>query len=145
MSHPETVICIYRVRSGQEEAFQKLLERHWPTLRELSLVTGDPPRHYRGAEQSGEPLYVEMFEWASAEASSTAHEHPEVMAIWEPMEPDPDRYKAIVAAVTPMLTDQSPEDIADTVAFLCSGRAASITGQTVAVDGGMTQGAPIQV
>lgn len=66
-------------------------------------------------------------------------------AIWEQMEPDPDRYKAIVAAVTPMLTDQSPEDIADTVAFLCSDRAASITGQTLAVDGGMTQGAPLQV
>ena len=66
-------------------------------------------------------------------------------AIWEQMEPDPDRYKAIVAAITPMLTDQSAEDIADTVAFLCSDRAASITGQTLAVDGGMTQGTPIQL
>jgi NAD(P)-dependent dehydrogenase (short-subunit alcohol dehydrogenase family) len=63
--------------------------------------------------------------------------------LWEQMEPDLDRYKSAVAALTPLLSDQSPEDIADTVAFLCSDRAASITGQTVAVDGGMTAGPPI--
>jgi NAD(P)-dependent dehydrogenase (short-subunit alcohol dehydrogenase family) len=64
--------------------------------------------------------------------------------LWEQMEPDQDRYKAMVSAVTPLLSDQSPEDIADTVAFLCSDRAASITGQTIAIDGGMTAGLPIQ-
>ena len=63
--------------------------------------------------------------------------------LWEQLEPDLDRYKTIVAGITPLLTDQSPEDIANTVAFLCSDRAGAITGQTVAVDGGMTQGAPI--
>ena len=31
----ETVICLYRVRAGSEDAFQGLLGRHWPTLREL--------------------------------------------------------------------------------------------------------------
>ena len=86
MSQPETVICIYRVRAGNEEAFQKLLARHWPTLRTLGLTSESPPRHYRGAEQSGEPLFVEMFEWADAAAAETAHQHPEVMAIWEPMD-----------------------------------------------------------
>lgn len=64
--------------------------------------------------------------------------------LWEQMEPDHDRYKAMVSAVTPLLSDQTPEDIADTVAFLCSDRAASITGQTIAIDGGMTAGLPIQ-
>lgn len=64
-------------------------------------------------------------------------------ALWEQMEPDIDNYKATVASVTPLLGDQTPEDIADAVAFLCSNRARSITGQTLAVDGGMTAGLPI--
>ena len=64
--------------------------------------------------------------------------------LWEQMEPDVDRFKQIVAAITPLLTDQSAEDIADSVAFLCSERAASVTGQTIAIDGGMTAGGPIQ-
>lgn len=86
MSQSETVICLYRVKPGQEDAFLRLLERHWPTLRDLGLATDDPPQHYRGAEQSGEPLFVEIFQWASTDAAGVAHEHPEVMAIWEPMD-----------------------------------------------------------
>lgn len=82
----ETAICIYRVRAGQEQAFEALLSRHWPTLHGLGLASDAPPRHYRGAEQTGEPLYVEIFQWASAGAAGAAHQHPEVMAIWEPMD-----------------------------------------------------------
>lgn len=63
--------------------------------------------------------------------------------LWEQMEPDIDRYKANVVSRIPLLDDQTPEDIADAVAFLCSKRARSITGQTLAVDGGMTAGLPI--
>ena len=86
MTQSETVICLYRVKPGNEDDFLGLLERHWPTLRTLGLATDDPPQHYRGAEQSGEPLFVEIFQWASADAAGLAHEHPEVMAIWEPMD-----------------------------------------------------------
>lgn len=82
----ETVICLYRVAAGNEADFEKLLTRHWPTLRELGLVTESRPRHYRGAEQDGRPLYVEMFDWVDGEASEAAHQHPEVMAVWEPMD-----------------------------------------------------------
>jgi hypothetical protein len=81
-----TVICLYRVTPGREGEFTTLLERHWPTLRALDLVTDSPPKHYRGAEQGGGPLFVEIFDWKSEEASRLAHEHPEVMAIWEPMD-----------------------------------------------------------
>ena len=69
MSQSETVICLYRVKRGQEDEFLRLLERHWPTLRDLGLATDDAPQHYRGAEQSGEPLFVEIFQWASADAA----------------------------------------------------------------------------
>lgn len=81
-----TVICLYRVSPGREAEFTSLLERHWPALHQLDLVTDDPPRQYRGAEQDGRPLFVEIFQWKSEEASCLAHEHPEVMAIWEPMD-----------------------------------------------------------
>jgi hypothetical protein len=83
---PETVICLYRVRRGCEAEFARLLARHWPALRALALVTDDPPQHFRGAEQEGEPLFVEIFTWTSGAAARTAHEHPEVMSIWEPMD-----------------------------------------------------------
>ena len=86
MSDPVTAICLYRVRPGRETEFTALLRRHWPTLRKLGLVTSDPARHWLGQEQEGAPLFVEMFEWCDEAASGSAHEHPEVMAIWEPMD-----------------------------------------------------------
>src|SRR5262249_12799213 len=86
MSDPTTVICSYRVRSGREAEFTELLARHWPTLRALDLVTDEPPRHYRGAEKDGAPLFAGIFVWKSTAAAGVAHEHPEVMAVWEPMD-----------------------------------------------------------
>lgn len=86
MGAPATAICLYRVASGNEPEFIRLLERHWPVLRELDLVTDERPLHYRGAEQDGGPLFVEIFSWKSEEDAGRAHQHPEVMAIWEPMD-----------------------------------------------------------
>jgi len=42
--------------------------------------------------------------------------------LWERMEPDHGRYKDMVAARIPLRADQTPEEIADAVAFLCSVR-----------------------
>jgi hypothetical protein len=85
-SGAETVICLYRVKAGNEAKFQRLLERHWPTLRALRLVTARKPRHFRGAEDGGGPLFVEIFDWVDGEAAGLAHTHPEIAAIWEPMD-----------------------------------------------------------
>jgi len=85
-SGPETVICIYRVAKGNEKEFTQLLERHWPALRELGLATETRPTHYRGAEQDGEPLFVEIFEWVDGQASDLAPRHPDVAEIWERMD-----------------------------------------------------------
>jgi len=80
------VICHYRVTSGNEEKFEDLLSRHWPTLHRLGLVTDTPSRTYKGAEQdNGRPIYYEIFEWLDG-AAERAHEHPDVMAVWEPMD-----------------------------------------------------------
>ena len=66
---PATVICHYRVRSGQEQAFEALLERHWPALRRLGLATDEPSRVYRGADAAGRPLFWEIFDWKSEDAA----------------------------------------------------------------------------
>ncbi|HUI27479.1 MAG TPA: hypothetical protein VL403_15460 [Candidatus Kryptonia bacterium] len=83
---PETVICTYRVIAGKEKAFLELLRRHWPTLRRLEVVTRDPPLLFRGSEGEQQPLFIEIFSWKSRSAFAVAHLHPEVLAIWEPME-----------------------------------------------------------
>ncbi len=82
----ETVICTYRVAAGNEASFEALLTRHRSTLNRLGLVTNKPSTHYRGKEQdNSQPIYYEIFDWIDG-AVSRAHEHPEVMAIWEPMD-----------------------------------------------------------
>jgi hypothetical protein len=81
----ETVVALYRVKAGQEAAFQRLLDGHWPTLHRLGLTNGEPALVFRGKDQSGGPLFVEIFTWKDGDAPRVAHETPDVAAIWEPM------------------------------------------------------------
>ncbi|MGH9006740.1 MAG: hypothetical protein ACRDV6_03340 [Acidimicrobiales bacterium] len=79
----ETVICTYRVRPDAEAEFRVLLDRHWSTLHQLGFVTDDACVALR---QVDEPTYVEIFTWVEG-GFGQAHEHPDVLAIWEPMDP----------------------------------------------------------
>jgi hypothetical protein len=83
---PATVICHYRVKAGKEPDFLALLDRHWPALHRLGLVTDDPSRVYRGQDDRGKPMFWEIFDWSSEDAAGKAHAHPEIAAIWEPMD-----------------------------------------------------------
>lgn len=80
-----TVICTFRVRAGAEQAFRQLLDTHWKALHALGMVTDDPPQQFRGEDAQGRPTYVEIFTWKE-DAWNAAHEHPDVQAIWGPME-----------------------------------------------------------
>jgi len=80
----QTVICTYRVRADAEAEFLDLLRRHWDTLHDLGFVTDEPSAVYR--ELADKPTYVEIFTWVER-GFEQAHEHPEVLAIWEPMDP----------------------------------------------------------
>jgi hypothetical protein len=80
----ETVICTYRVRAEAEQDFLELLGRHWRTLHELGFVTDDESLVFRGLD--GALTYVEIFTWVDG-GFGQAHEHPDVIAIWEPMDP----------------------------------------------------------
>ena len=82
---PVTVLCIYRVKDGQAEAFRGLVASHWSTLDRLGLVSSKPPQWYVTEDEKKRTCFVEIFEWKDGDAPKTAHELPEVMAIWEPM------------------------------------------------------------
>jgi hypothetical protein len=81
-----TVICHYRVREEAEPDFLALLRRHWPKLHELGVVTDEPSAVYRGLDEKGRPQLYEIFSWRDEAAFERAHAHPEVLAIWEPMD-----------------------------------------------------------
>jgi hypothetical protein len=80
----ETVICTYRVRPEAEDRFLDLLGRHWRTLRDLGFVTDEQSLVLRSTD--GDLTYVEIFTWVEG-GFGQAHEHPDVLAIWEPMDP----------------------------------------------------------
>jgi hypothetical protein len=78
----EVCIWTYQVRREAEDTFVALLSRHWPTLNRLGFVTDDPSLVFRSSDQ---PLvYVEIMTWEAA-GMRPAHEHPDVIAIWERM------------------------------------------------------------
>lgn len=78
------VVCTYRVRTGQEAAFERLLKLHAPTLRTLGLINDFPTSTLRRVD-STDPLYVEVFEWDRSDAAVRTSQVPDVIAIWEPM------------------------------------------------------------
>jgi len=53
-------------------------------------------------------------------------------------------FDSAVNTLVPLGREQTPEDIGRTVAWLCSDRAANVTGQVIAVDGGIVLGRPPQ-
>jgi hypothetical protein len=76
------VIACFRPLPGKQGQLRELTRTHVQRLRDLGLAT----------ERSGIAMeaengdVVEVFEWVSAEAIATAHEHPEVRAMWDEYE-----------------------------------------------------------
>ena len=66
--------------------FRVLLDRHWPMLRSLELVTETPEQLFV-SDIDGAPTVVSIFEWTNGDAVSQAHHHPDVAEIWEAMDP----------------------------------------------------------
>ena len=85
MATPLTAMCIYQVRAGAEREFEQLLGKHWPTLQKMELVTEKRSQAFRGENDDKSVFFVELIEWLDATAPETAHELPEVAAVWEAM------------------------------------------------------------
>jgi hypothetical protein len=84
-SNDSVVVCTYRVKSGREKDFIGLLRRHWPTLQKLGLVREHPRMALQGRDTDKTSCFVEVFAWKDR-GFEVAHKHPEVLALWEPME-----------------------------------------------------------
>ena len=86
-SPPCTVICRFTVKPDCEKAFLKVLSRDWPGLLKMGLATKDEPMVYRHEDETGGPVYFQIFTWTSADAAQRAHSNPAVMASWTAMDP----------------------------------------------------------
>jgi hypothetical protein len=82
---PVDVLCIYRVKPGQDAAFRKLLDKHGPALKKAGLTGVKPPTIWRSATREGKTVFIEMMQWKDGSSAQAAHQMPEVMAVWEPM------------------------------------------------------------
>jgi quinol monooxygenase YgiN len=78
----------YRPKPGSEAALFAMVKKHWPAISSTGLVTSEKAVVYRAVnKRSGKEYYIEIFTWRDEEASTIAHQTPEVMAVWEPMGP----------------------------------------------------------
>jgi hypothetical protein len=73
------VIVAYRPRPGKEALLLQLTREHTPILRGQGLVTDRPAYAMHAADGT----IIEVFEWKSQEAISSAHTNPEVLKLWE--------------------------------------------------------------
>jgi quinol monooxygenase YgiN len=93
MSHPVNRLVIYRPKPGMLEALTAIVRQHGPVLRKTGLITDEPVRVHlatdlaRGGAAAPPTYLVETFQWRDESASDTAHQTPEVMAVWETMGP----------------------------------------------------------
>jgi len=79
----EMVIAVLRPKPGCEDQLKDLARSHVPILRELGLATARAPVMMQNAEG----VVLEVFEWVDG-GVGTAHNHPEVLQLWE-------RYQAV--------------------------------------------------
>ena len=86
--NPVLTHVTYRPKKGKEEELFTLVKKHWPILKQLGLSTNESAQVYRATDKrSGQVYFIEIFSWRDADASSIAHQTPEVMAVWETMGP----------------------------------------------------------
>jgi hypothetical protein len=85
---PVTNIVTYVPKKGKEAELLALVRKHEPALRAVGLVTSEPFRLWKAYDiRKQREQYIEYFVWKDGRASDTAHQTPEVMAVWEPMGP----------------------------------------------------------
>jgi hypothetical protein len=80
-------IVLYLPKEGRENDLLELVKKHWAAAHSAGLTTDDPARVWRATDRrTGKVSFVERFFWIDEEASSRAHHHPGVQAVWVPMD-----------------------------------------------------------
>ena len=82
---PETVMATFRAAPGKEDQLEKVIRRHWATVRRLGLVSGDLHLLFRSEDEPGKAMFVHIFTWKSHSVPDDAP--PEVEKIWDEMTP----------------------------------------------------------
>lgn len=86
--NPLTSVNRYSVKADRVEEFLEIVDRHCATLRELELITDREVELFVGPERdTGQPVVIEIFDWADEDATQRAHTHPAVSEVWESMGP----------------------------------------------------------
>jgi len=75
------VIVTYKPNAGHEAEFEALIKDHEPALRTAGLVTDRPFT----VVESDDGILIEIFEWASEDASRAANSNDAIQAIWSRM------------------------------------------------------------
>jgi hypothetical protein len=85
---PVSNVVTYVPKPGKEAELLALVKKHEPALRKVGLVTSEPFKVYKAFDIRKQRVsFIEHFQWKDGNASDTAHQTPEVMAVWEPMGP----------------------------------------------------------
>ena len=85
---PVTNIVTYVPKQGKEAELLALVKKHEKALRKVGLITEEPFRVWKAFDIRKQRVqYIEYFVWKDGRGSDTAHQTPEVMAVWEPMGP----------------------------------------------------------
>jgi len=85
---PVTNIVTYVPKKGKEAELLALVKKHEPALRGVGLVTSEPFRLWKAYDiRKQREQFIEYFVWKDGRSSDTAHQTPEVMAVWETMGP----------------------------------------------------------
>lgn len=85
---PVTNMVTYVPKAGKEAELLALVKKHEQALRKVGLVTGEPFKVWRAFDiRKQRVAFMEQFQWKDGTSSDTAHQTPEVMAVWEPMGP----------------------------------------------------------
>jgi quinol monooxygenase YgiN len=88
MGRPANSVNRYSVKAHHVDEFLSILDRHCATLRELDLITDREVEVFVGTERdTGEPVVIEIFEWADEDATQRAHTDPAISEVWESMGP----------------------------------------------------------
>lgn len=82
-AEPETVIVTLHAKPGTEAELERVLARHWDTLRRLDLVHEAPHVTLRGTEGEDRTYFVEILTWRDVGIPDKAPA--EVLSIWTEM------------------------------------------------------------
>src|SRR5258708_1604246 len=83
-AEPETIYSVAHVKKGQESAYAAAAAKAWDIYRRLDAVFPEPHIVARGADEEGNPYFVEIFIWRSADIPD--HAPAEEKAVWKELE-----------------------------------------------------------